>query len=80
MTNITPSSDLSRSFDIISYDGPDITIYVTQQEFDRLLEQRDYQSLGLNSKTRMHLVKDYINQFPDCIHPKHPLKFKLETA
>ena len=78
MIYITPSSDMSRHYDIIAYQGPDTTIYVTQQEFDSILKQRNYWHLELNSRTRMHMVKDYIEQYPKCIHENHPLK--EETA
>jgi hypothetical protein len=74
MTYITPSSDKSRHYDIIEYNGADITIYVTQEEFNRLLKERDYVSLCLDSNLRKNMVKDYIDQFPDCIHKNHPLK------
>ena len=74
MIYITPKSDRSRHYDIIRYQGPDVTILVTQQEFDRILTQRDYAGLDLNSRKRMHLVKDYIEAYPDCIHKNHPLK------
>jgi hypothetical protein len=80
MTYITPSSDRSRHYDTIEYNGPDITIYVTQEEFNRLLKERDYVSLALDSNFRKNMVKDYIDQFPDCIHENHPLRFVEETA
>jgi hypothetical protein len=74
MIYITPSSDMSRHYDIIGYPGPDISIYVTQQEFNNILKQRNYCRLDLNSRTRMHMVKDYIEQYPNCIHKNHPLR------
>lgn len=78
MIYITPSSDMSRHYDIIVYRGPDASIYVTQQEFDNILEQRNYWRLDLNSRRRMHMVKDYIGDYPDCIHKNHPLRESLK--
>ena len=84
MIYVTPSSDRARHYDIIIYNYADKsinkTIYVTQAEFDRLLQNRDYDTLDLNSRGRMHMVKDYIKQYPDCIHSNHPLRFVEEVA
>ena len=77
MIYITPSSDMSRHYDIIGYQGPDTTIYVTQQEFNSILKQRNYWHLELNSRTRKHMVKDYIKDYPDCIHKNHPAHTRL---
>jgi hypothetical protein len=78
MIYITPSSDSSRHYDIIVYKGPDTTVYVTQQEFNSILEQRNYHRLDLNSSSRKHMVKDYIQDYPDCIHKNHPLRDQMD--
>lgn len=82
---ITPECDTGRHYDVICYNGNDkgdvgLTIEVSNEEFDTLLTAKDYDELALQSKRRMHMIKDYIEQYPDCIGSNHPYYAEQEVA
>tara|TARA_R110001606_G_scaffold396018_1_gene569361 strand:+ start:887 stop:1069 length:183 start_codon:yes stop_codon:yes gene_type:complete len=58
MITITPSSDTARNYDWIEIaSDTESYILVSQQEFDRLLEEGNYTSAHLNSKQRCNILE-----------------------